>query len=1114
MPNGGGLITTRSPDFNARARGRSAGSDAKTHILSYAPKTRDCLARRAATRGRLASGLPTLARSAGVLVFSGRMSADFDLAFERVKQLASDFKGNAAFYLSPAYQEAEARRDFIDKFLIALGWDVNHDTQKNPYEQEVKVERKEHGVSQRRADYAFYVAPNFRDVKFYIEAKKPHGDIATPDNYFQVIRYGWNSRTPVAALFDFEQFEIVDCRYKPDVETALQRNLKKFHYAQFSDKEVFAEIYWLFSREAVANGSLEKYAETLPKKRGVVQRGLLKGGYQSIDEAFLEELDGHRASLASIFKNSNPRLDGEILTEVTQRTLDRLVFIRFLEDKLIEPQNVVSEFGNKGGVWGDFIATSRRLDGIYNGIVFKRHDLLDSPAFKVDDDQFAAVCEALSHVNSPYDFNAIPIHILGSIYERFLGKVIVTTDKRARVEEKPEVRKAGGVYYTPEYIVRYIVENTVGALIKGKTPAQIENMHFADIACGSGSFLLGIFDLLLRYHARYYNENPGRAKKGETVEREDGLHLSLQKKREILLNNIYGVDIDAQAVEVAQLSLYLKLLQDETPASARGYQMEFHETLLPSLNKNIVCGNSLIGTDILSGELFDPIEERKLNPMDFEQRFPHIFKPGGDALHEAATPLDFSMPGVPLHGSFSYKKKKGAKAALPAMPESDRGFDAIVGNPPYVRIQGFPRPQLDYFSSHFQSARGNFDLYVNFIERGHELLKTGGSFGQIVPNKFFKTDYGEGLRKYIAANTALEKVVDFGASQVFDATTYTCLLFLRKKANSKLLHASSKADAKSLSELRFSEFPLTVLTPKPWVFGSKGANAVLQKLTQNTVRLLDLPAEISRGSSTGDDEAFMVETAGCDLEPTVLRTPLFASDFSRYGFDPSHKWQIIFPYKVKGGESELMSENELQKAYPKAFAHLQSRKSKLLKRKQFSKWFGYSAPRNLPIHERAQICIPLLADRGLFALIPPNTRGRLCPMASGGFTIALSDSAKVEPQYILGLLNSRLLFWRLRQISNVFRGGWITCTKQYFGELPIHSINFSKSTDGASHDRMVSLVEQMLAGKKQLAEARSDKDKDFYENKCAGLDQQIDALVYELYGLTPEEIKIVEQCAR
>jgi len=442
------------------------------------------------------------------------MSSGFDTAFARVKELVADFRANEKFYLSPAYQEQEARRDFIDKFWLALGWDVNHETQKNPFEQEVKVERKEHGFSQRRADYAFYLAPNFRDVKFYVEAKKPHGDIATADNYFQTARYGWSSSTPIAVLHDFEQFEILDCRYRPHIDTALAQNLRKYHFSHYEDLEKFAEIYWLFSREAVAAGSLEKFAETLPKKRGRgVQRGLLAGAFQSIDEAFLEELDEFRDELARAFKNANPKLDGETLTELTQRTLDRLVFLRFLEDKHIEPQNRIAYFGDKGTAWQDFIAESRRLDGIYNGIVYKKHEILDAPGFKLDDDSFSGICERLSHLNSPYDFNAIPIHILGSIYERFLGKVIVTTDKRARLEEKPEVRKAGGVYYTPEYIVRYIVENTVGKLIAGKTPAQIAGMRFADIACGSGSFLLGVYDLLIRHHTAYYNQYPGKAKR-------------------------------------------------------------------------------------------------------------------------------------------------------------------------------------------------------------------------------------------------------------------------------------------------------------------------------------------------------------------------------------------------------------------------------------------------------------------------------------------------------------------------------------------------------------------------------------------------------------------------
>ncbi len=281
------------------------------------------------------------------------MSATFDEAFALVQPLVADFGANQGHFLSASYQKSEVRTDFINKFLIALGWDVNHDWQKNPFQQEVKVERGvSMGGSQRRADYAFYIAPNFRDVRFFTEAKKPFGDIATADNCFQTIRYDWNAQTPVAVLTDFEQFQILDCHYKPDIGTARGQILRKYDYTDYANAEKFAEIFHLFSREAVAGGSLEKFADTLSRKRGkAVQRGLLKGGYQSIDEAFLEELDEHRDTLARAFKNRNPDLDGDALTEITQRTIDRLVFIRFLEDKLIHPEHLVASFGDKGTAW-------------------------------------------------------------------------------------------------------------------------------------------------------------------------------------------------------------------------------------------------------------------------------------------------------------------------------------------------------------------------------------------------------------------------------------------------------------------------------------------------------------------------------------------------------------------------------------------------------------------------------------------------------------------------------------------------------------------------------------------------------------------------------------------
>jgi adenine-specific DNA-methyltransferase len=350
----------------------------------------------------------------------------FESAFERVAALAATYSEHRQVYLQQGYSEARVRQDFVDKFLTAFGWDVAHDYQRNPFEQEVRVEKNvQTGHTQRRADYAFFIAPNFRDVRFYVEAKKPSTSLSTSDHYFQTIRYGWNSATPIAFLTSFEEIHVLDCRYKPDIETSLERCPLKFHYTEFHDREKFAKLYYLLAHTAVAAGALEKYAASLPKKRaGAVQRGLFKGGYQSIDVAFLEELDGHRDALARSLKNRNPKLNGDQLTEITQRILDRLVFLRFLEDKLIETSESVASFGNKGGVWADFKAASKRLDEKYNGIVYKTHSLIDSTQLQVDDAVFGNICEDLSESNSPYNFDLIPIHILGSIYERFLGKVI------------------------------------------------------------------------------------------------------------------------------------------------------------------------------------------------------------------------------------------------------------------------------------------------------------------------------------------------------------------------------------------------------------------------------------------------------------------------------------------------------------------------------------------------------------------------------------------------------------------------------------------------------------------------------------------------------------------
>jgi predicted type IV restriction endonuclease len=287
----------------------------------------------------------------------------FDEAFAQlVKNLADRFQKDEKEYLKPTYQEAEVRQHFLDKFFVALGWDVYHQEQTNPYEREVKIEKSVMvGGRGKRADYAFYTAPNFAQARFMAEAKKPARQLENAQDCFQAIRYGWNSNTPISVLTDFEQFFILDSRYKPTIESSINRIIKRFHYTEFSDEEKFREIYFLFSRESVGNNSLENYAASLKKARGARQAKLFQTAQvQPVGDTFLIELDEHRETLARAFKRKNATLDGDELTEITQRALDRLVFIRFLEDKLVEPSEIIDNLGTKSGsAWRDSLRKCR-----------------------------------------------------------------------------------------------------------------------------------------------------------------------------------------------------------------------------------------------------------------------------------------------------------------------------------------------------------------------------------------------------------------------------------------------------------------------------------------------------------------------------------------------------------------------------------------------------------------------------------------------------------------------------------------------------------------------------------------------------------------------------------
>ena len=339
----------------------------------------------------------------------------------------------------------------------------------------------------------------------------------------------------------------------------------------------------------------------------------------------------------------------------------------------------------------------RRADVRYNsGLFHFNHEKSVStapdtftPTLTIDDKVLKVFIKDI-YYPCPYIFKEIPVEILGQVYEQFLGQVIrLTAGHQAKVEEKPEVRKAGGVYYTPKYIVDYIVANTVGKLLEGKTPVEAAALKIVDPACGSGSFLLGAFRYLIDWHEKWYlDDDPAKWTKGKAPALNEvttlpggsahGYRLTTLKKKEILLNNIHGVDIDAQAVEVTKLSLLLKVLEEETGQLSLGL-----ERALPDLGRNIQCGNSLIGEDYFAGQLaVDPAERRRVNPFEWERAFPEVFGQGG--------------------------------------------FDAVIGNPPYVRPHNIPASVKELLWRYFTTFVAKSDLYSCFMERGLLITKENG----------------------------------------------------------------------------------------------------------------------------------------------------------------------------------------------------------------------------------------------------------------------------------------------------------------------------------------------------------------------------------------------------
>lgn len=594
-------------------------------------------------------------------------------AKESLEKLIEYYEGDFR-HIKANFTEEDTKQKLIQPFFSLLGWDFTKD-------RDVSYERP--GGKQSRVDYVF------GNRHFYLEAKA--GNVDSFDNLLQANFYAYN-KGRFCVLTDFEAFKLIK-PIKPSINKPQLAIVENFDL-NYRDYLVCFDLIWdTFSKEAVLlKGSLEELLEAEKKKRR----------FFTIDEDFLNELEDWRKKLSLDIYLKNKKIigsDEQTLTEFTQRILDRIIFSKFLEDREIE-EIVLRGLVETKNIYPKMVRRFKEIGKAYNGLIYNPHDV---DGISVGDQVLNGILNSLYDTpqkQSVYKFEHIPIEILGSIYERFLGKVLkVSPDSQrgiVRVVEKPEVARAKGVYYTPDFIVNYIVSNTVEKMFEGKSLAKVDNIKIIDIACGSGSFLVGAYSFLLNWYLDYYTNFPIKAKSDRAI-----INGKLTKKirKEILVRHIYGVDIDPQACEVAQMSLYLKMLED-CPDIQREIQLS--DLILPDMKNSIKCGNSLIGPDYFLESLIpDESEMKQLNVFDWNKYFPE-------------------------------------------------GFDCVIGNPPYIDSETMTKeyPLLrEAIQRTYSMTKGNWDIYIAFFEKGLGLLKPEGFLSFITPDKWLSKPFGEQLRR-------------------------------------------------------------------------------------------------------------------------------------------------------------------------------------------------------------------------------------------------------------------------------------------------------------------------------------------------------------------------------
>lgn len=985
---------------------------------------------------------------------------------KEIVDLVERFESNLASYKSGHYNETQVRREFVDPFFKTLGWDIDNEQGfAEAYKDVIHEDAIKVGATTKAPDYSFRIGGQ---RKFFLEAKKPSVDIREDIHpAFQLRRYAWTAKLPLSVITDFEEFAVYDCRVKPDkMDKASNARIFYLNYKDYLTR--WDEIAGIFSKNAVLKGSFDKYAADKKNKRGTTE----------VDAAFLEEIAGWREILARNIALRNPDLSTKDLNYAVQAIVNRIVFLRICEDRGIERYMRLQDLLNGERVYPRLCEIFRRADERYNSGIFhfEKETGRESPdtltlSLNIDDKPLKEIIKRLYYPDSPYEFSVLPAEILGQVYEQFLGKVIrLTEGHRAVVEDKPEVKKAGGVKYTPVYIVENIVGNTLGHILKGKTLFEVVLISVLDPACGSGSFLIVAYQYLLDWHREWYTQNlvpllqnglkpsspeirrmlPGVdvGKKGRKNEPDLPIYqgrggewrLTTAERKRILLNNIFGVDIDRQAVEVTKLSLLLKVLEGENDETISKQLTLFQERALPDLSNNIKCGNSLIGWDILKDNPSLMQEEiDRINPFDWDLEFPEIMRAGG--------------------------------------------FHAVIGNPPYVFGRDWKALNISnevkaYLGKNFTSSPYQLDMFSIFIEKASQLCRFSGRIGQIVPNVWLNNTYSSSTRNFILQQ-ANDLCITIPPKDVFSGLTVDTIVYTYQKVSehgkSFEIKAMCNGNIVDVAEYSTKQY---LNGEQPISTALSNTSADLISRVREKLPKLENFAKITRGV-----HSYRIGGYG---KTAFGNGPQTSRDVEERPYHSKTRIEGYRPF-IKG--------RDLRRFTPVVSTEF-VRYGEWLAEPRSPEFFqGYRIYSRKILGERLLVTLEAndsVADQQVYITLPKTT----IPSAS----------------YLAGVLGSKFISFFIRSFYNEVNDSFPQIKVGQLKSLPIPSVEAVSSK--AIHDNIASLVEQMLSLHRQLTEARTNHEQTLLQRQIEANDRQIDALVYELYGLTEEEIKIVEAAGR